>query len=158
MNDHIAATRGGRRPAARAALIGATRRPRQRFCTAKARPAATIWPNVDSGATESDKIVRFQIEERHVQIVGFERTDRDANAVETIDVWFSARRKTWLVERLDAEGHQIGLTHRCVSEEDAMSCLAEWLRTHSDTRLVAPRETTAAERELLERSPHRRAA
>jgi hypothetical protein len=83
-----------------------------------------------------------------VQIVGVEHTGQGHLEVHTIDIWFSARRKAWYVERLDAGGHLIGLPHRCDTEAAARACLGEWLRTHSETHLVSPPVPTAAERRI----------
>lgn len=99
-----------------------------------------------------------------VQIIGFSRAFSDdpqvhardahghdvhAKDVHTIDVWYSQRRKAWMVERLDAEGHQVGPSHSCATESEAEACLEEWLRAHTDVQLVAPRDASAAERRLL---------
>lgn len=98
-----------------------------------------------------------------MQIVGIEHTGRDSAQVDTaqvhtIDMWFSERRGMWFVERLDADGNQIGVVHRCGDEQEASACLDEWLRTHSETHLLAPRETTAAEKRLLAGRSRRQAA
>lgn len=87
-----------------------------------------------------------------MQIVGFSRALGDDPQVHTIDVWYSERRKAWMVERLDAQGHQVGPSHSCATEAEAEACLEEWLRSHSGVRLVAPRAASAAERRLLEAS------
>lgn len=87
-----------------------------------------------------------------MQIVGIEHMGREASHVHTIDVWYSQKRRMWIVERLDAEGHQIGMTHRCASEHEAAACLEEWLRAHSETHLVAPKAATAAEMRVLSRA------
>ena len=93
-----------------------------------------------------------------MRIVGTGATGGDGLHVHTIDVWFSQRLQAWLVERLDGDGHQIGFTHRCASEEDAASCVAEWLRTHGEAQLLSPQGLDADERRLLSKPPHRRAA
>ena len=93
-----------------------------------------------------------------MHIVGIEQTDGDEPRVHTIDIWFSRRRQLWFVERLDSQGHQVGLAHFCADEQEAAACLAEWLRTHDETHLVAPQNATAAETRILAGHPQRRAA
>ena len=80
-----------------------------------------------------------------MDIVGIEGTVRDASHVHTIDVWFSERRGKWVVERLNADGHHVGLAFLCASEADAEDCVAEWLRAHVETHLASPpsRKTAA---------------
>lgn len=93
-----------------------------------------------------------------MQVVGIEQTDSDGFRVHTIDIWYSRRRQTWVVERLSADGGQVGAAHHCSSEAEAAACLEEWLRTHDDVHLVAPREATAAETRVLLAHPQSRAA
>lgn len=93
-----------------------------------------------------------------MQIVGIEQTDNDEGRVHTIDIWYSRRRQAWVVERLSANGGQIGAAHYCASEADAAVCLEEWMRVHDDVHLVAPREATAAETRILLGHPQSRAA
>jgi hypothetical protein len=93
-----------------------------------------------------------------VQIVGIDHSGNGQFAVHTIDIWYSSRRRTWLVERLDEEGHLIGPPHRCESEDEARLCLEEWLRTHSETHLVSPPLPTPAERRVASPLQQRHAA
>jgi hypothetical protein len=72
-----------------------------------------------------------------MRIVGMEIADPNDNDVHTIDLWYSEKRGAWLVERLDAQGRQIGLAHRCATQPEASACLDEWLRAHGETHLVA---------------------
>ena len=92
-----------------------------------------------------------------MRIVGINNTDCGTPRVQTIDIWFSERRRMWFVERLDAEGHQLGLAHRCDNKAEAEACLEEWLREHSETELVVPSHPTAAERRLLAEASRRAA-
>ncbi len=73
-----------------------------------------------------------------MRIVGIEANEPDAGAIHTIDVWFSQRRGKWIIERLNADGHRMGAAHVCESREEAEDCLADWLRRHDETHLVAP--------------------
>ena len=75
-----------------------------------------------------------------MRIVGVEDREPEAGAIHTIDVWFSERRGKWVIERLDADGDGVGTVLVCESREDAEDCLADWLRAHSETHLVAPFE------------------
>ena len=68
-----------------------------------------------------------------MDIVG---TIESAEGVHTIDVWYSARRHCWMVERRDAEGNVLGGTVQLPEEDDVAACVAEWLRAHSETHLV----------------------
>lgn len=76
-----------------------------------------------------------------MRIVGIETSEPETGAIHTIDVWFSARRGKWIIERLDADGHRMGAAHVCESRDEAEDCLADWLRAHGETHLVAPFET-----------------
>ncbi len=95
-----------------------------------------------------------------MQIVGIEDLDHDGPQVHTIDIWFSKKRGAWILERLDAQGHQVGSAHACADEHEASACLGEWLRAHDDTYLVAPRALDAAEKRVLAEAagPRRKAA
>jgi hypothetical protein len=93
-----------------------------------------------------------------VQIVGIDHSGNGQLAVHTIDIWYSARSRAWLVERLDEDGHLIGAPHRCESEDEARACLEEWMRTHGETHLVSPPLPTAAERRVAAPLQRRRAA
>ena len=73
-----------------------------------------------------------------MRIVGIERVEPDHYDIHTIDVWFSQKRGKWIIERLNADGDTIGHAHVCESLEDAETCLAEWLRAHDETHLMAP--------------------
>ena len=75
-----------------------------------------------------------------MRIVGIEANEPDAGAIHTIDVWFSQRSGKWIIERLDANGDRMGAAHVCKSRTEAEDCLADWLRTHGETHLVAPFE------------------
>ena len=75
-----------------------------------------------------------------MRIVGIEDSEPEAGAIHTIDVWLSQRSGKWIIERLDANGDRMGWVHVCEHREDAEACLAEWLRAHGETHLVAPFE------------------
>ena len=75
-----------------------------------------------------------------MRIVGIETSEVDVGAIHTIDVWFSERRGKWIIERLDANGDRMGAAHVCESRDEAEDCLADWLRAHGETHLVAPFE------------------
>ena len=82
-----------------------------------------------------------------MDIVGIEGTE----GVHTIDMWFSSRRRCWIVERRGPDGSVIGLSFAAQDEDDAVACLLEWLRTHDETHLVgraAQVAVEAAERRL----------
>ena len=72
-----------------------------------------------------------------MRIVGIER-EPDSGDIHTIDVWYSQRRGAWIIERLNADGDCLGAAHVCEHREDAEECLAEWMRSHGETHLVAP--------------------
>ncbi len=76
-----------------------------------------------------------------VEIVGIE-TDE---GVHTIDIWFSARRDCWVLERHDVEGRIVGVSYCTPDEPDAAACLSEWLRTHGETHLVGRAARMVAE-------------
>ena len=78
-----------------------------------------------------------------MQIVGTE----GAEGVHTIDMWFSARRRCWIVERRDPDGSVVGHSFCTSDEHDAAACLVEWLRTHDETHLVGRAVRLAAEAE-----------
>lgn len=67
-----------------------------------------------------------------MQIVGLEGVE----GVHTIDIWFSSRRKCWVVERRDPHGSAVGSSFCTFDEQDAAACLIEWLRTHDEAYLV----------------------
>ena len=71
-----------------------------------------------------------------MHIVGHEISDREPDHVHTIDLWFSERRKVWIVERLNEDGHHVGATYQTADMRDAQACLEEWLRIHAETHLV----------------------
>lgn len=56
-----------------------------------------------------------------------------------IDLWFSGRRRLWVIERLNVDGDLIGVAHCCPDEETALACIGEWLRTHGgEVQFVSP--------------------
>jgi hypothetical protein len=79
-----------------------------------------------------------------VKIVGHDRDEWSEDEVHTIDLWFSARRGVWIVERLNSSGHLVGTAHSCSSLEDAQACLEEWLRSHDEAHMTSPAEQAAA--------------
>jgi hypothetical protein len=91
-------------------------------------------------------------------VVGVDDPNRHDTHVHTIDMWFSRRRRVWVVERLNACGHVIGPSHYCTSEQDATHCLQEWLRAHGETHLVTPRDATASGQKKAAPHPRRHAA
>lgn len=104
-----------------------------------------------------------------MNIVGIDIPDREEAQVHTIDIWFSQKRGAWAVERLNADGHLIGAAFHCEHEDDAVACLAEWLRAHGETHLASPRQLVrrtakakasarAAEASKAKSPPKRRAA
>lgn len=90
-----------------------------------------------------------------MRIVGCE--GNDGPGVETIDVWFSQRRQAWIIERIDAEGNQIGAAHLC-EEADVAACVADWLRAHESVQLVTPYGSLRRQAAARSRPPRRRAA
>ena len=76
-----------------------------------------------------------------MEIVGIE----GAEGVHTIDVWFSSRRQCWVVERRGPDGGMIGQSYGAADEQDAIACLAEWLRSHDETHLVGRAARIVAE-------------
>ena len=83
---------------------------------------------------------------RHeLNVVGKEQADWHDDHVHTIDVWYSERRRCWIVERLNVQGHLIGTTHHCRTLEDAEDCLTEWLRSHDEAHVTSARERPTAE-------------
>ena len=74
-----------------------------------------------------------------MDIVGIDQADWEANHVHTIDIWYSERRRCWVVERLNVHGDLVGAAHCCTSLQDAEACLTDWLRLHSETHLAAVR-------------------
>jgi hypothetical protein len=87
-----------------------------------------------------------------VRIVGIEASEPEAGTIHTIDVWYSQRSGRWIVERLDANGDRIGTAHVCADRAEAEDCLADWMRTHSETHLVAPFETLKHARAKVRRA------
>ncbi len=71
-----------------------------------------------------------------MHIVGHETDNPEPDHVHTIDLWFSEKRKVWIVERLNADGHHVGATYQTKDVHDARACLEEWLRIHAETHLV----------------------
>ena len=61
----------------------------------------------------------------------------DPTLVHTIDVWYSAARRRWLVQRLDGAGGAIGSAYRCTSKAEALACLAAWKRRHPEAHLTS---------------------
>ena len=78
-----------------------------------------------------------------MQVVGVE----GEIGVHTIDMWFSSRRRCWIVERRDPDGAVIGHAFCTSDEHDAAACLVEWLRTHDETHLIGRAACVAADAE-----------
>ena len=74
-----------------------------------------------------------------MRIVGIDKDPWSKEHVHTVDFWYSSRRRCWVVERLDADGHLIGAAHCCADVHEAEACLADWLRTHDEAHLTSPR-------------------
>ncbi len=74
-----------------------------------------------------------------MRIVGRDREPWSREHVHTIDIWYSRRRRRWIVERLDLEGHLLGASHSCADVGEAEACLADWLRTHDEAHLATSR-------------------
>jgi hypothetical protein len=89
-------------------------------------------------------------------MVGPDRAERERDHVHTIELWFSQKRKVWIVERLNDEGHHIGATYQTTDVHAAQACLEEWLRMHGETHLVE-REAKPKRRRAVA-APKRRAA
>ena len=79
-----------------------------------------------------------------LNVVGLDQADWHDDHVHTIDVWYSDRRKCWIVERLNAHGSLVGAAHQCPTLHDAEDCLAEWLRSHNEAHVTAAREHPSA--------------
>ncbi len=62
--------------------------------------------------------------------------EADGVAVERVVIWYSARRRRWCIERLDADGHQVGFAHMCIDEHEARDCHGTWLRLHADAEAL----------------------
>ena len=73
-----------------------------------------------------------------MNVVGFDDATRDLMQVHTIDVWFSQRRNLWIVDRLNADGHHVGVVFVSMDEAEAKDCAAHWLRAHTETYLLSP--------------------
>ena len=71
-----------------------------------------------------------------MHIVGHEAAEPEPDHVHTIDLWFSDKRRLWIVERLSSDGHHVGATYQTHNEHDAKACLEDWLRAHAGTHLV----------------------
>lgn len=76
-----------------------------------------------------------------MEIVGIESPE----GVHTIDLWFSARRGCWVLERHDVHGDVVGISYCTPDEPDASACLAEWLRSHDEAHLVGRAAQMVAE-------------
>ena len=90
-----------------------------------------------------------------MDIVGIDRGEWADSHVHTIDMWFSDRRRCWVVERLNEVGDLIGATHCCATLQDAEDCLADWLRGHDEAHLTAARATAVAVRIARDAQPAR---
>ena len=62
----------------------------------------------------------------------------DPAAVHTIDVWYAAGRRLWVVERLSGTGTPVGTPHFARSREAALECLRHWMHAHAEAHLAAP--------------------
>ena len=71
------------------------------------------------------------------------------DAVHTIDIWYAARRRVWIVERLNGAGHTVGTPHVTRRRADALACLAHWRRAHREAHLAAPLIPRTAPAKLL---------
>ncbi len=74
-----------------------------------------------------------------MQVNGPDPGDAGEHAVHTIDIWFSPKRRHWVVQRLNERGEPVGHSHFCRTEAEARACLADWMRRHPETHLSAPR-------------------
>ncbi len=77
-------------------------------------------------------------------VVGVEQAEWQDDHVHTIDIWYSQRRRCWIVERLNVDGHLVGAAHQCTTLEDAEDCLWEWLRSHSEAHVTSVHEVESA--------------
>ena len=75
-----------------------------------------------------------------MHIIGPEALDHGPDEVHTIDLWFSPKRRRWIVERLNSEGHPVGMSAEYKARADALGCFDDWLRRHPEAHLAAPRE------------------
>ena len=76
-----------------------------------------------------------------MDVVGIDRSDWQDGHVHTLDVWYSKRRRCWIVERLNHEGRLVGTAHCCATLHDAEACVTHWLRAHDEAHLVAAWQT-----------------
>lgn len=83
-----------------------------------------------------------------MQVFGGGSQTCDEGQVYSIDLWFSKRRQLWIVERLDSNGNVIGAVHQCSDEDDAHTCLRDWLRAHADTHSFSKDDGSESQRPL----------
>ena len=79
-----------------------------------------------------------------MNVVGIEQADWHDDHVHTVDLWYSKRRRCWIVERLNVHGSLVGTAHCSQTLDDAEHCLTEWLRSHDEAHVTSARDVTSA--------------